>query len=203
MEKQTQIWIIKQKLTKKLTQKKKIPITRNWCVTGCGGRQRVARSVAEWCELKRRERFASWSVAIDANGELKCCDRCQRQVETSPLVPTMMLKRRDGCQQWAEASRLTPTASWSVAIDANGELKRRHWCQRQRLSVAIDANSELKRRDRRQQQAEASPLVPTTTLKRLDWRQRRRLSVTIGVGWSRRRFGVFICNNEMKCRRWA
>ena len=163
MEKQTQIWIIKQKLTKKLTQKKKIPITRNWCVTGCGGRQRVARSVAEWCELKRRERFASWSVAIDANGELKCCDRCQRRVETSPLVPTMMLKRRDRCQQWAEASRLTPTASWSVAIDANGELKRRYRRQRRAEASPLVPTATLKRRDRCQQRAEASRSAPTAS----------------------------------------
>ena len=47
MEKQTQIWIIKQKLTKKLTQnkkkkKKKSTHYMNWCVVGCGGRWRVA-----------------------------------------------------------------------------------------------------------------------------------------------------------------
>ena len=72
MEKQTQIWIIKQKLTKKLTQKKKkmkkIPITQTEALSVVvggegslvgGGRRRVAESIARWCELKRCECSAS------------------------------------------------------------------------------------------------------------------------------------------------
>ena len=69
MEKQTQIWIIKQKLTKTLN--KKNTHYTNWCVAGYGGRRRVVRSVARWCELKRCDR-RRWR---------------QQRVEASPLVP--------------------------------------------------------------------------------------------------------------------
>ena len=77
--------------------------------------------------------------------------------------------------------------SWSVAIGANDELKRHHWCQRRHLSITIDADRQwrrlsiaisinrqqwrlsiatLKRCHWCQRQAEASPLVPMATLKR-------------------------------------
>ena len=133
MEKQNQIWIIKQKLTKKLTQKKKKYEKNthytNWSVVGCGGRRRVTswgweakgcrkhcqmvRTEALWMfgELMRCERSTSWSVANDewnitigANGELQHRDRHQQWVEVSWLAPTAT---------WQARSMVTAEIRWS------------------------------------------------------------------------------------------
>ena len=171
MEKQTQIWIIKQKLTKKLN--KKYPLHELmrcrlwWEAKGRWKRRQMVR-------IEASLNGANWRF-----GELKRRDWCQQRAEASPSMPTaalkrhhwrrspmatlkrcdrhqsptVMLKRCHRCQRQAEASPLVPMAT----------LKRRN---RRWLPMAT-----IKRRDRR--------WLPTVTLKHRDQRQRRCLSVAI------------------------
>ena len=172
MEKQTQIWIIKQKLTKKLT--KKYPLHELMhCQLWWEAKGRWKRRQMVWIEASSNG--ANWKF-----GELKRRDQCQWRAEASPSMPTATLKRHH-----RRRSPMATLKHHDQHKSPTATLKRCHWCQRQAEASPLVPMATLKRRNRCWSpmatiKRRDRPWLPTVMLKHRDQRQWRCLSVATG-----------------------